>query len=80
MLSINDEKGNLQILFEVKQTKHKFEYQELCEELEPIYGRLVWTLPSKVFFTEYKLRKANDICKKNGILTFKYLCGVLRKL
>ena len=61
-------------------SKHKHEYQEVCSELEKTYGKLVWTLPFKKGFTEYKLKKAHEVCLKRGILTFKYLYGVLRKL
>ncbi len=80
MKSISDEKGTQNILFEVKPSKHKFEYQELCEELAKIYGKQIWILPSKPFFTEHKLRKAHEVCQKRGVLTFNYLYGVLRKL
>lgn len=61
-------------------TKHKHEYQELCEELEPHYGKLVWTLPFKAGFTEHKLRKAHEVCQKRKIINYKYLYGVLKKL
>lgn len=81
MLSINSDNTTKQIpLFEIKQSKHKFEYQEVCEELEPTYGKLIWTLPHKVGFTEYKIREAHKVCIKRNILTFKYLYGVLRKM
>ena len=79
MLSIND-KGNQPVLFEIKKTKHKFEYQELCEELEPIYGKLVWTLPHKIGFTEYKIRKAHEIAQNRKILKINYLIGIIKKL
>lgn len=80
MLSIDDTKGNQKILFEIKPSKHKFEYQELCEELEPIYGKLVWTLPHKPNFTEYKIRKAHEIAKSRNILKINYLIGIIKKL
>ncbi len=80
MLSIDDTKGNQQILFEIKKTKHKFEFQELCEELEPIYGKRIWTLPHKIGFTEYKIRKAHEIALQRGIKNIQYLIGIIKKL
>lgn len=80
MLSINDKDQYNPISFQPTKTKHKFEYQELCSELEPLYGKRIWTVPSKTFFTEYKLRKAHEICKQRNVLTFPYLIGVLKKL
>lgn len=70
--------GKVGIVF--KKTKHKHEFQELCEELEPIYGKLVWTLPHKIGFTEYKIRKAHQIAQDRNILEFKYLVGIIKRL
>lgn len=61
-------------------TKHKYEFQEICEELEPIYGKLIWTLPHKIGFTEYKIRKAHEIAKSRGIDKINYLIGIIKKL
>lgn len=81
MQSISEDSSIKQIpLFEIQKTKHKHEYQEICEELAKVYGRQIWTLPSKPFFTEYKIRKAHEVCLKRNILTFGYLVGVLKKL
>jgi hypothetical protein len=66
--------------FQIKETKHKYEFQELCEELEPIYGKLIWTLPHKIGFTEYKIRKAHEIAQKRGIDKIQYLIGIIKKL
>lgn len=80
MLSINSDNEIKPLEIEIKKSKHKFEFQELCEELEPIYGKLVWTLPHKVGFTEYKIRKAHEICKQKNILSIRYLIGIVKKL
>ena len=61
-------------------SKHEHEYQEVCAELQPIYGKKIWLLPWKPFCTEYKLRKAHEIAKKRGIQTFAYLVGIIKKL
>ena len=65
---------------ELKPTKHDFEYQEVCVELEKDFGKLVWTLPFKPFVKEFKLREAAKIARKRGILKFGYLVGILKKL
>lgn len=80
MLSISETNQYQPIVIEFKKTKHKFEYQEICEELEPIYGKQIWLAPSKIYFTEYKLKKAHEICKQRNILTFSYLLGVMKNL
>lgn len=66
--------------YKVKETKHKHEFQEVCEELEPIYGKLIWTLPHKVGFTEFKIREAHRIAKERGVTKFAYLYGIMKKL
>lgn len=63
-----------------KGPKIEFEFQELCLEMEKIYGKLVWTLPYKRGFTEKRIRKAHEICKNKGKEGFPYLMGVLNKL
>lgn len=61
-------------------TKHKHEFQELGQMLEPIYGKGIWAMFYKVGFTEYKIRKAHEICFKKGITKLGYLIGVVKKL
>lgn len=83
MLSINEDNTTKTIpLFELpkSKSKHKFEFQEICEELEHIYGKLVWTLPHKVGFTEYKIRKAHQIATQKKITKINYLIGIIKKL
>lgn len=80
MLQINQDKGSSPILYEVRKSKHLYEYQELCEELAKVYGRLVWTLPHKVGFTEHKIRRAHQIASERGITKFAYLVGIIKKL
>lgn len=60
--------------------KYKYEYTELCSELEPVYGKVIWTLPHRAGFTEYKIRKAHEIAKKRGITKIGYLVGIIKKL
>jgi len=67
-------------LLQTRETKHKHEYQELCTLLEKTYGPLIWTLPHKVGFTEYKINKAHEIAQKRGITSIKYLIGIIKKL
>lgn len=63
-----------------KETKHNYEYQEVCEDLERDFGKLVWTLPWKKGVTEYKIKRAGEIARKRGILKFGYLVGIINKL
>jgi len=60
--------------------QHEFEFQEVCKELEPFYGKVVWSLPFKEGFTEFKIREAHKIAKKRGIVKFSYLVGIIKKL
>lgn len=61
-------------------TKHEYEYQEVCEDLQKDFGKLVWTLPYKKGVTEFNLKKAGAIARKRKILKFRYLVGILNKL
>lgn len=61
-------------------TKHQWEYQEVCEQLQPIYGKGVWTIPYMKGVTEYKLREAAKIAKQRGIYKLAYLIGIIKKL
>lgn len=63
-----------------KGPKIDFEFQALCIELQQYYGKGVWALPHKVGFTERRIQKAHEICQRRGILNFRYLIGVIRKL
>lgn len=69
---------------EARESKFQYEFQELGVELEPYYGKLIWTifwrLGNKKGFTPYQIRKAHEICQKKGNLTFPYLVGVLKRL
>lgn len=60
--------------------KIEYEFQEICLELEKTYGKLVWTLPFKKGFTEYKIRKAAEIAQKKKNTSFGYLVGIIKKL
>ena len=83
-----DNQSNLQfagtlfgnVLTREKTTKHNHEFQEVCEDLQKDFGKLVWTLPYKVGITETKLRRAGEIARKRGILKFNYLVGVIKNL
>lgn len=61
-------------------TKHSFEFQEICEDLQTDFGKQVWVLPYKKFCTEWKLREAGRIARKRGIKKFPYLIGIIKKL
>lgn len=61
-------------------SKHTFEYQEVCTELEPLFGKAIWTVPFKPGVTEYKMREAARIARKRGIYSLGYYLGILKKL
>ena len=61
-------------------SKHKHEYQEVCTELEPIYGKLIWTVPFKKDVSEWKMREAHRLATARGIYTFPYFYGILKRL
>lgn len=60
--------------------KIKYEYQVLGQELSPIYGKAIWSLFYKPFVTEYKVRKAHEIARKRGIISYAYLVGIVKRL
>lgn len=64
----------------VKKTKHEYEYQEVCCDIEKDFGRLVWTLPYKVGVTPYKIKKAAEIARARGIKKYPYLVGIIKRL
>ena len=64
----------------VKKSKYKFEFQEICAELEKTYGKRIWRVPYLPYATEFKIKKAHEIAQKNGVLTFPYLLGIIRRL
>lgn len=65
--------------YKVEKTKHKFEFQELCTELEPIYGKAIWSLVYRVGFTEYEIRRAHKIAQDKGIIKLAYLIGIIKR-
>lgn len=71
--------SDLMVLPERKESKFKYEFQELCSELEPIYGKLIWTLPYKKGFSESKIRRAHEIAKARGITKIPYLIGIMKR-
>lgn len=62
-----------------KESKVNFEFQELGLELQPIYGKVIWSLFHKVGFTEQKIRRAHEVCKQKGILKLAYLIGCVKR-
>ena len=72
--------GELQ--FGKKETKHEFEFQEICEDLQKDFGKLVWTIPHKKgnWVTNYNLKKAGAIARKAGVTTVPYLIGIMKRL
>jgi len=72
-----------QISFEhlgTQKTKHNFEFQELGEQLQPIYGKAIWSIFYQPYATEYKVREAHKIAQQRGITKLAYLIGIIRKL
>lgn len=71
-----------------KKTKHEYEYQEVCSDLQKMFedhgneaeSKLVWTLPYKVGFTPHKIKKAGEIARKRGIIKFSYVVGIIKNL
>ena len=61
-------------------SRHEHEFQEVCSLLEPIYGKLVWTLPYQPGVTEWKIREAHRIAVQRGITRYAYLKGIIKKL
>jgi hypothetical protein len=61
-------------------TKHQHEFQEVCEQLEPIYGKVIWTLPHLPGVNEHKIKEAHKIAVKRGITRYGYLKGIIKKL
>lgn len=61
-------------------TKHEYEFQEVCEDLQTDFGKGVWSLPYRKGVTEYKLAEAGKIARKRGIKTIAYLIGIMNKL
>lgn len=61
-----------------------FEYQELCLEMEQFFPKneknIIWTLPFKIGYTEEKIRKAFDICKKKNVRSVRYVIGIIKNL
>lgn len=70
----------LQNSFATVQTKHKYEFQEVCSDLEKDFGKAVWALPYKPWCNEYKLREAGRIARERGVLKIGYLIGIIKKL
>lgn len=63
-----------------KDDKINFEFQEIGKQLEPIYGKLIWTLFYKPWANEYKIKKAHEIAQARGITKINYLIGIIKKL
>lgn len=64
-----------------QRSKHDYEFQEICVELEKSYGKRIWRVPYFTWVTEHKLRKAAEIAKERGKEgDFGYLVGIIKKL
>ncbi len=64
----------------VQDSVHDYEFQELGVELEPIYGKLIWTIFYKPNVTEYKVRQAHRICQQKGKKSVWYLLAVVKNM
>lgn len=60
--------------------KVDFHFQALGLELEPFYGKVIWSLFYKANVTEDKVRRAHEIAVKKGKVNYGYLYGVIKKL
>lgn len=60
--------------------KHNFEFQEVCEKLEPIYGKVIWTLPHQAGVTEHKIKEAHKVAVRRKIVRFGYLKGIIKRM
>ena len=82
-MKILNEKSGQWSLPELKVSKGgkiDYEFQALGVELQPIYGKVIWTLFHKKGMTEAKIRDAAHIAKNRGKETFPYLVGIIKKL
>lgn len=71
---------DMKFSFATVETKHHYQFQEVCADLEKDFGKAVWSLPFKEGFTEHKLKKAGAIARKRGIHSLAYLIGIVKKL
>ena len=60
--------------------KHNHEFQEVCERLEPIYGKQIWMLPHQAGITEHKIITAHEIAVRRGKTIYPYLKGIIKRL
>lgn len=60
--------------------KHEYEFQQVCAQLQPIYGIAIWTLPYQVGVTPFKIKKAARFAKNRGVETLPYLKGIIKNL
>lgn len=65
---------------EEKRPKVDYEFQALGILLEPIYGKVIWSLFHRKGVTEEKVRRAHEIAKRRGIEKYAYLWGIIKKL
>jgi hypothetical protein len=56
------------------------EFQALGRELEPIFGKRIWAVFHMPKCTEANVRKAYEICKNRGKISYAYFRGVIRNL
>jgi len=73
-------KANFSDILKKRETKHNHQFQELCTQLQGIYGKKIWYLPCIKNVTEHKIREAHKIAKDRGIMTIPYLMGIIKRL
>src|SRR5215204_6337676 len=56
------------------------EFQALGRELEPIFGKRIWAVFHIPKCTGANVRKAYEICKNLGKISYAYFRGVIRNL
>jgi DNA replication protein DnaD len=79
MFSLNLDKRRAD--FEAENGKGiEHEFQAIGKELEPIFGKRIWAVFHTPKGTEANVRRAYEICKKRGKVSYDYFRGVLKNL
>lgn len=58
--------------------KIDYEFQQMGIELEPFYGKVIWSLFYK--YPLEKIRDAHKVCVERGVMKLAYLIGVIKNL
>jgi hypothetical protein len=77
-LNKNNQILPLEIKVEKESRKIEYEFQQLGIEMQPMYGKAVWSLFYK--YPLSKIKDADKICRERGITKIPYLIGVIKRL